>query len=252
MNVAVSRKFQTVALGLLSALLLLGFFFLYLRSGEGAAPLELTGNAPEAGNQPATGTGLATGPAPALQPQAAAGSPLRIYVAGAVQEPGVYDLKPGDRLVDGVRAAGGGTAAADLEAVNLALRVQDAGYYFIPARATPAEKPAPAAGAVPENPSPAIPPIAADPLSGELPGAAGEEGEEAEPGTLDGRIDLNTATRQQLETLPSIGPARAQSIIGYREQNGPFTAIDEITAVSGIGPGIFNNLQGLITVGTSP
>ncbi len=248
-NIAASRKFQTAALSLLSALLLLGFFFLYLRSGEGA-PLELTGNAPAAGSQPATGTGLAAiGIDPALQLQAAAEPPLRIYVAGAVQEPGVYDLKPGDRLVEGVQAAGGGTATADLEAVNLALRVQDAGYYFIPARATPAEKPAPDAGAAPENPSPAIARIAADPLSGELPAAAGEE---AEPGTLNGRIDLNTATQQQLETLPGIGPARAQSIIGYREQNGPFTASDEITAVSGIGPGIFNNLQGLITVGTSP
>ena len=61
-------------------------------------------------------------------------------------------------------------------------------------------------------------------------------------------VNLNLATQEQLESLPGIGPARARAIIAYRDQSGPFASIDEITAVSGIGQGILNNLQGLITV----
>ena len=237
LNLMTSRTLQTAALGLVAALLLLGFFFLYLRN-SGGAPLELTDSLPDAANQPATGNNpAAMGAAPELQPEAAPPS-LRVYVAGAVREPDVYTLKAGDRLVDAVQAAGGGTAAADLESVNLALRVQDGGYYFIPARAT-----------APEKPAAAIARITADPLSGELPRAAGQG---AEPGTLNGLIDLNTATERQLERLPGIGPARAQAVIAYREQHGPFTAVAEITAVSGIGPGVFDNLRSLVTVRTAP
>ena len=238
LNLMTSRTLQTAALGLVAALLLLGFFFLYLRN-SGGAPLELTDSLPDAANRPATGdSSAAMGAAPELQSETAAPPSLRVYVAGAVQEPDVYTLKAGDRLVDAVQAAGGGTAAADLESVNLALRVQDGGYYFIPARAT-----------APEKPAAAIARITADPLSGELPRAAGQG---AEPGTLNGLIDLNTATERQLERLPGIGPARAQAVIAYREQHGPFTAVAEITAVSGIGPGVFDNLRSLVTVRTAP
>ena len=237
LNLMTSRTLQTAALGLVAVLLLLGFFFLYLRN-SGGAPLELTDTLPDAANRPATGdSSAAMGAAPALQPEAAPPS-LRVYVAGAVREPDVYTLQAGDRLVDAVQAAGGGTAAADLESVNLALRVQDGGYYFIPARV-----------AAPETPAAAIARITADPLSGELPRAAGQG---AEPGTLDELIDLNTATERQLERLPGIGPARAQAVIAYREQHGPFTAVAEITAVSGIGPGVFDNLRSLVTVRTAP
>ena len=65
-------------------------------------------------------------------------------------------------------------------------------------------------------------------------------------------MNLNTATQAALETLPSIGPARARAIIAFREENGLFAAVEEITAVSGIGQGILDNLQGLITVEGSP
>ena len=67
-----------------------------------------------------------------------------------------------------------------------------------------------------------------------------------------GLVNLNTATQSDLESLPGIGPARAQAIIAFREQNGFFVAVEEITAVSGIGQGILDNLQGLITVDDAP
>ncbi len=248
----VSRTVQIAALGTLSALLLLGFFFLYLRSSEGA-PLEITGATPVVDSQPATGNSSG---AP-LEAEAKPSPSLQIYIAGAVQKPDVYTLQPGDRLVDAVRAAGGGTVAADLESVNLALRVQDEGYYFIPTQvntpavssATSPEKPADGTDSAGEKSSSPISLITADPMTGELPAVAGKE---IELGTLNGLIDINTADKEQLETLPSIGPARAEDIIAYREQSGPFTIIDEITDVPGIGPGIFDNIQDLITAGAAP
>ena len=255
---AVSRKFQIAALGLLSALLILGFFFLYLRSSEGA-PLEITDAAPATENNPAAVVTDSTS-----QPEVAAELSLRVYIAGAVRVPDVYTLKPGDRLVDALRAAGGGAANADLEAVNLALRVQDEGYYYIPAKAIPARttvtanSPATSPEALPqkqatvppqETSTVAIPPIAADPLTGELMDSPGKN---TDAGDQNGLIDLNTAEQQQLETLPSIGPARAQAIIAHRKKNGPFTTIEELTDVSGIADGIFSKLQHLITVEQSP
>ena len=255
---------QIAALSLLCALLLLGLFFFYLRGSEGA-PLELTDGAPEPGNQPATeNSPAAMVIEPASQPGAetATNRSIRVYIAGAVQKPDVYTLKPGDRLVDGVQAAGGGTDDADLESVNLALRVQDEGYYSIPTKSnTPdaapeslPEKPAPDSDSGPAqaNSSSTIPPITANLITGELPAAGKEVDKGNEPGTLNGLIDLNTASQAQLETLPGIGPARAQAIIAYREQYGPFTAIEEITAVSGIGQGILDSLQGRIAVENSP
>jgi competence protein ComEA len=262
---ASSRKLQIAALSLVCALLLLGVFFFYLRNSEGS-PLELTGGAPETGNQQATeNSPAAMLIEPVSQPKAATSTEpsIRVYIAGAVQKPDVYTLKPGDRLVDGVQAAGGGADDADLESVNLALRVRDEGYYFIPAKSTTPvtspesleslpEKPAPVSGSAQANSSSTIPPITANPMTGELPNAGGDAEKDTEPGILNGLIDLNAATQPQLETLPGIGPARARAIIAYREQNGPFIAIDEITAVSGIGQGILDSLQGLIAVENSP
>ena len=126
---ASSRKLQIAALGLVCALLLLGVFFFYLRNSEGS-PLELTGGAPETGNQQATeNSPAAMLIEPVSQPKAATSTEpsIRVYIAGAVQKPDVYTLKPGDRLVDGVQAAGGGADDADLESVNLALRVRGRG-----------------------------------------------------------------------------------------------------------------------------
>ena len=265
---ASSRKLQIAALGLVCALLLLGVFFFYLRNSEGS-PLEVTGGAPETGNQQATeNSPAAMLIEPVSQPKAATSTEpsIRVYIAGAVQKPDVYTLKPGDRLVDGVQAAGGGAADADLESVNLALRVQDEGYYFIPTKSTSPvtspdslesaesapEKQSPGTDPPQETASSPIPPITANPMTGELPNAGGDAEKDTEPGILNGLIDLNAATQPQLETLPGIGPARARAIIAYREQNGPFIAIDEITAVSGIGQGILDSLQGLIAVENSP
>ena len=165
-------------------------------------------------------------------------SALKVYVSGAVVRPGVYTLQEGDRLEDAVDA-GGATSGADLSAVNLALRVADEPYYYIPEL-----------GELP-------PPAASPPISAGSAGCRGSElfrrrslpaGEPAAglPGNL---IDLNTAALNSLITLPGIGEVRAQSIIDYREQNGPFESVSDVTLVPGIGKTTYENLLDLVTVG---
>ncbi len=273
-----SRVLPIAAAAALLALLLFALLFLLLNRG-GTAAVELTGD-----DLVPTVAAASIEPTPPAAAAAAAGdvAPLRVYVAGAVQKPGVYTLNPGDRLADAVAAAGGIAATADLSPVNLALKVQDEGRYLIPDIATR-----------PHQAAAAVPPAAADLtrktanlLTGELSGST-ESGdpvdnadkESATGSTIPGNgggipagsvasaslgngggitvsaiglLDLNTATDRQLETLPGIGPSRARAIIAHRNQHGPFVAAEELTAVAGIGPGIYGNLQSLVSVVPAP
>ena len=248
---AASTKLKIAALSVLGSLFVLGFLFLFLRS-SGDTPLELTDIDPAAVAAAETvatparpGYATAASAAANNRPEAAAEPLLRVYIAGAVKNPDVYTLQPGDRLVDALQAAGGATAEANLNAVNLAIRVQDEGYYYIPLEET---LPVPAAQLSAEPPAAAAA-ITANPITGELPNAAADSSPDA---LEDGQININIASDQQLETLPGIGTVRAQAIIAHREQHGPFHAIEEITDVPGIGPGLYDNMQHLITVGNSP
>ena len=267
-----SRVLPIAAAAALLALLLFALLFLLLNRG-GTAAVELTG---EDLVTTAAAAGIEPTPLPAAAP--AISAPLRVYVAGAVQKPGVYTLNPGDRLADAVAAAGGIAATADLSPVNLALKVQDEGRYLIPDIATRPKQAAPAAADLTRK--------TANLLTGELSGvtenahpvdnadkesAAGNGGiiggGDIPSGIVDsaslgngggvtvsaiGLLDLNTATDRQLETLPGIGPSRARAIIAHRNQHGPFVAAEELTAVAGIGPGIYGNLQSLVSVAPTP
>ena len=247
------RKGIIAALALLSILLLFAFFVVYFSGDQGkltelTAPTVVTGEDADQGLVPQLPSSNTLD-----QPEARAGNregTLRVYVAGAVQQPGVYPAEEGDRLVDVISAAAGPTDEADLEQVNLAIRVRDEAYYFIPYKLPDGQSGERENGQDGSESGSPIPDLAADPSTGELPNNAAESsGDIGEPGSP---INLNTATQQQLETLPGIGPARSNAIIAYREQNGPFQTVDEITAVSGIGQGILNSLENLITVGESP
>jgi competence protein ComEA len=148
-------------------------------------------------------------------------APIVVHVSGAVQQPGVYELPPGSRAREAVAAAGGFSQSAEREALNLAEPLQDGARLDVPLL--------PAAG------------------SGSAPNTANTP-QPGNPPASSGRINLNTATQAELENLPRIGPAIAQRIIEYRQQYGPFSAIDEIRAVEGIGEGIFAEIKDLITV----
>jgi competence protein ComEA len=138
--------------------------------------------------------------------------PLNVSVDGAVNEPGNYVLPPGGLIDDAVGAAGGPTADADLERINLALELHDGDRVHMPR-----------VGEVLPMPTP--------------------YGISAE-----GKIDINLADTALLETLPGIGPAIAQRIIEYREMNGPFETIEGLLDVEGIGPVKFDGIKDLLTV----
>jgi competence protein ComEA len=153
---------------------------------------------------------LASLPAGAVSPREDSGY-IVVHVAGEVHTPGVYTLPAGTRVNDAVEMAGGYTPEADLTRINLAAPLQDAMQVIVP--------------------------------------AAGDYSVAGAPGTdNNGLINLNTASPDALQTLPGIGPARAQSIVDYRESIGGFTQIEELMNISGIGNAIFNGLKDLITV----
>ena len=247
------------------AVLIVSLFLVFLGSRQ-VTEFELTATQdsipPNGSGRPMPSTPQSSqDPEPLLETAAGTQSSeeIRVYIAGAVRRPDVYSLAEGDRLVDAVTAAGGPNEGADLEAVNLALRIRDEGYYYIPSKPEPgpqSDAPSdsqfepqqdatePQRESLPTQPAP---PLAADTFAGESPGAQ----EEASP-AMDATaapVNLNTADQAELETLPGIGPARAAAIIGYRDRHGPFTAVEELTAVSGIGQGILDNVKHLVTVG---
>jgi competence protein ComEA len=148
---------------------------------------------------------------------------ISVYVSGAVQRSDVVRLPEGSRVKQAVEAAGGLSADAQAEAVNLAQLVADGQQIHVPRLGEAAV---------------AQPPVAA---------AADEASVGAAVATA-GPVNINTATVAQLETLPGIGPALAQRIVDYRQANGPFAAPEDIVAVSGIGEKTFQKLAPYITV----
>lgn len=135
--------------------------------------------------------------------------PLVVHVVGAVRQPGLYRLARGKRVADAVARAGGATGKADLALINLAAPVADGQQVVVPARAPP--------GAAP---------------------AAGE--------AAGGPVHLNSATVEQLDTLPGVGPVTAQKIVDYRKQHGSFGSVRELDAIPGIGPARLAQLSELV------
>jgi competence protein ComEA len=143
---------------------------------------------------------------------------LFVHVAGWVRRPGVYELREGDRVIDAIDRAGGPKKGADLGGLNLAALLVDAQQVLVP-RSAPTGGPS---GAVP---------------AGEAPGAAGAV-----------LVNVNVASAEELETLPGIGEVLAGAIIEYREDNGPFTTVDQLVEVSGIGEVTLEEIRDLVTV----
>jgi competence protein ComEA len=135
-----------------------------------------------------------------------------VHVVGAVRDPGLYELPEESRVDDAIREAGGAKAKAALELVNLAAPVADGQQVVVPARGGP---------------------VAAS--------AAGSPGS-----TSGGKVHLNSATLEDLDTLPGIGPVTAQEILDYRAAHGAFQSVDELDAVPGIGPARLAQLKPLV------
>jgi competence protein ComEA len=137
---------------------------------------------------------------------------LVVDVVGAVRRPGLYRVGAGSRVADALERAGGATQKADLDQVNLAAPVADGEQVVVPRR-----------------------------VAGATAGAT------SSPGTGPGRpVQLSTATLEQLDALPGIGPVTAQKILDYRTQHGAFSSVDELDAIPGIGPARIDQLRGLV------
>ena len=137
-----------------------------------------------------------------------------VDVVGAVRRPGLYRLSEGARVADAVARAGGATPKAQLELVNLAARVADGQQIVVPRR-----------GAVAAS------------------AGVGGAGTSVPPS---GPVHLNTATLEELDALPGVGPVTAQKILDYRQEHGSFASVDELDAIPGIGPARLEQLRELV------
>lgn len=137
---------------------------------------------------------------------------IYVDIKGEVMNPGVYKVEDFSRLFQLISLAGGITGDADILALNLSLKLRDEQVIYIPS-------------------------ISEDyPIITEI----------IEKG-ISGVVNINTASLEQLDSLPGIGPATAQSIIDYREENGDFNVVDDLVNVSGIGEATLNEIKDLIT-----
>jgi competence protein ComEA len=158
----------------------------------------------------ASGVPVLTSPSPSPVP-------VLVDVAGWVRRPGVYEFVSGERVIDAVDAAGGARPGADLSALNLAAPLADGTQILVPK-----------AGVAPGGSGTTIP------------GAGGTDG-----GNL---INVNTASATELEELDGVGEVIAAAIVDYRTENGPFTSVDQLEDVSGIGPSTLEGIRDSVTV----
>ena len=161
-------------------------------------------------NQRRTATPIKLMPPPPTEvPQ-----PIKVHVTGAVKNAGVHELPPGSILKDAITAAGGATDSAALDKMNLAAKLNDGQQIVV----------------------------------GESVTAASANSITQPSNNLTTLVNINTATLEQLQTLPKIGAVTAQRIVEYRTKNGPFARIEDIQKVTGIGDATYATLAPLITV----
>ena len=140
------------------------------------------------------------------------GSDVVVDVTGAVEKPGVYRMPAGSRVDDAVKRAGGATGKAALDSINLAARLADGQQVVVPESV----------------------PVGAGGSPASAPGA---------PGTEEAPISLSTATAAELDTIDGIGPVTAEDIIGFREEHGGLSSVDQLDQISGIGPATMEALR---------
>ncbi len=202
-------------------------------TGEGSGGAAEAGAPGEAGSADTGAPQAAGGAAETQNMSSEAGQAQAIvHVIGAVQEPGVVEIPAGARIFEAVDAAGGVSKDAALEGVNMAAPIHDGMLIWVPTRKELEEGAAPPAAESAGGPGSS---------SGSVAGAPGGSGSGASGSG--GTINVNTADETQLQELSGIGPALAQRIIEHRESNGPFTSLEDLGAVRGIGPVILEDLS---------
>ena len=218
-----------------------------------AESVQAVGAQQSPGTQPGTQSAAQSTAQPGANPSesaqggASGEATVRVHVAGAVNNPGVYTLPAQGRAVDAIAAASGAAADAELDRVNLAGALSDGVQIYVPHRG---ETAAPAqiqpnggtANAGQGNAANGASQGGAQPQPARTLTPAGSAQKGSTP------VNINTATAEELQTLPRIGPAMAQRIIAWREAHGGFRSVDELDAVPGIGPSMLENLRPLVMV----
>jgi competence protein ComEA len=201
------------------------------RGSQGESAVVIKSDGQGAGGQSAGGTdgvpgGVAAPGATTSGPTTTVAPRVWVQVAGAVNVPGVYHLLASSRVFEAVAAAGGFTDDADEQAVALAAQLSDGCRVYVPRVGETA------------------PGVAVGPTGS----SGGVTGGSAGSGTAGGPVSLNNATLQELDSLPGIGPSLAQQIIAYRQAQGPFTSVDQLTDVPGIGPAKLELIRPLVVL----
>ena len=222
------------------------------RAEQIASPSATAESVQAVGAQQSTQSTAQPGASESAQGGASGEATVRVHVAGAVNNPGVYTLPAQGRTVDAIAAASGAAADADLDRVNLAGALSDGVQIYVPHRgetAAPAQI-QPNGGTANAGQGNAA--------NGAAQNGASQGGAQPQPArtlTASGSaqkgstpVNINTATAEELQSLPRIGPAMAQRIIAWREAHGGFRSVDELDAVPGIGPSMLENLRPLVTV----
>ncbi len=205
---------EKIGLAVIGGLVVVGAVVWYMRS------LPSTVQITEVGRAGAQGPRASDAPVPGPSSTPAE---IVVDVAGRVRHPGVYTFHVGDRVVDAIEAAGGALPGSDLTSLNLAALLTDAEQIVV--------------GKVGAGGS-----ASGTSVGGSSSGGSGGSGAPGE------KVNINTATADQLEALPGIGPVLAQRIVDYREQHGPFRSIRDLLNVSGIGDSHMADLEPLVTV----
>ena len=195
----------------------------YLRSlPKPITVAEVASGAPSStGVAPAVATPLSG--APTSVAPATSGAPLIVDVTGRVRRPGVYEFPPGSRVIDAIERAGGARGGAVLSALNLAAPLADGQQIVVP------------------GPKDVV-------AGAPVPGVPVAHGAPAAPVAAGALVNVNTADATALESLPGIGEVTAAKIIEHRTANGPFTSVDQLEDVSGIGPATLEEIRSLVTV----
>lgn len=199
-----------------------GFFFTETGNGSQKQGVSETDDADSGcGNEEEVlSTGGEDGPGDSADGNAkSSASMIYVQVAGAVHKPGVYELPEGSRVFQALELAGGMTADAQLKSLNQAALLSDGEMIWVMT----------------------VEEAAAQPI---------QEGEASGSGSAreDGKVNLNTATEEELMGLPGIGASKAASIINFREENGSFTKIEDLMKIEGIKEGVFSKIKDYVIV----
>lgn len=175
-------------------------------------------------------------------PGVTAGGTVRVHVAGAVRRPGVYEVPASGRIIDAVRAAGGASSSADLDAINLAQTLRDTEQVYVPTRSRTSPRTSPRTA--PRLRPTTVPPVPQSVTAGPTARPPAETAAPAQRKT----VNVNQATAAQLEELPGVGEVTARRIISWRQSKGPFATAEDLMKVEGIGPAKFAAMKPFVSV----